>query len=191
MYAATIFFFHRHHRIISGSIIIQTAVNVIISVKERKSLRQVADGVQHQTIPLRPKRKSRFQRQIVHKSLEYITGISRFPRLSDVGDFLWGDAALEIGVTNLKPTRSIGKGDGKVPLAVVGETGFTTFSFRQFCILFLYLASRQTGQEMTAEQSPTVGNSAQKSFACQKKKIPGARAVSVLLSVSRCKVHGR
>ena len=33
---------------------------------------------------------------------------------------------------------------------------------------------------MTAEQSPTVGNSAQKSFACQKKKIPGARAVSVL-----------
>ena len=63
--------------------------------------------------------------EIVHEPLEHITGIPRFPRLSDVGDFLWGDAALEIAVANLKPTRTIGKGDGKVPLAVVGETGFT------------------------------------------------------------------
>ena len=30
---------------------------------------------------------------------------------------------------------------------------------------------------MTAEQSPTVGSSAQKSFAFQKRKIPGARAI--------------
>ena len=35
---------------------------------------------------------------------------------------------------------------------------------------------------MTAEQSPTVGSSARKSFAFQKRKIPGARAVSALLS---------
>jgi len=108
-----------------------------------------------------------------------------------VGDFLWGDAPLKIAVANLKPTRTIGKGDGKVPLAVVGETGFTTFSFSPVLYLFLYLASRQAGQEMTAEQSPDVGSSARKSFACQKRKISGARAVSAPLSVSRCKVHGR
>ena len=68
------------------------------------------------------------------KPLEHITSVPRFPRLSDVGDFLWGDAALEIAVANLKPTRTIGKGDGKVSLAVVGETCFTTFSFRQFYV---------------------------------------------------------
>ena len=72
--------------------------------------------------------------EVVHKSLEYITGISRFPRLSDVGDFFWSDTALEIAVADFISIRYIGKGDGKIPLAVVGETCFTTFSFRQFYV---------------------------------------------------------
>ena len=67
--------------------------------------------------------------EVVHKSLEHITGIPRFPRLPDVGDFLWGDAALEIAVADFISTRTIGKGDGKVPLAVVSETCFTTFFY--------------------------------------------------------------
>ena len=65
---------------------------------------------------------------------EHITGIPRFPRLSDVGDFLWSDAALEIAVADFISSRYIGKGDCKVPLAVVGETCFATFSFRQFYV---------------------------------------------------------
>lgn len=64
-----------------------------------------------------------------HETLEHIAGSPCFSRLSDVGNFLGGDAALEIGVTNLKPTRTVREDNGKVTLAVVGVTGFSTFSF--------------------------------------------------------------
>ena len=69
-----------------------------------------------------------------HETLKHIAVSPCFSRLSDVGDFLGGDAALEIGVTNLKPTRTVREGNGKVTLAVVGVTGFSTFSFCQLQI---------------------------------------------------------
>ena len=72
--------------------------------------------------------------EVVHKSLEHITGVPCFSRLPDVGDFLGGDAALEIVVADFISTRTIGKGDVKVPLAVVGETCFIAFSFHQFYV---------------------------------------------------------
>ena len=72
--------------------------------------------------------------KVVHETLEHIAGSPCFPQLFDVRAFLGRDTALEIGVTNLKPTRTVREGNGKVTLAVVGVTGFSTFSFCQFQI---------------------------------------------------------
>ena len=122
-------------------VVVEKAVDAFVIAQRIESLVYIRYGVQYNVVlPVQFRiiwaaLLSQCQKgEVVHKSLEHITGIPRFPRLSDVGDFLWSDAALEIAVTNLKPTRSIEKGDGKVPLAVVGETGVTTFSFRQFYV---------------------------------------------------------
>lgn len=82
-------------------------------VKEKKSLRQVADGVQHQAIPLRPKRKGRLKRQIVHKSLEHITPACFLP-IRDTSNILGGDTSLKKPIPHLIPTGNIGKGNGKI-----------------------------------------------------------------------------
>ena len=126
-------------------VVVEKAVDAFVITQRIESFVYIRYGVQYDVVLpvqfqiIRAALLSQCQKgEVVHEPLEHITGIPRFPRLSDVGDFLWGDAALEIAVANLKPTRSIGKGDGKVPLAVVGETGFTTFSFRQFCIYVAY-----------------------------------------------------
>ena len=122
-------------------VVVEKAVDALIAAQRIESLVHVRYGVQHNMVlsvqfgVIRAALLSQCQKgKVVHETLEHIAGRPCFSRLSDVGDFLGGDAALEIGVTNLKPTRTVRKGDGKVPLAVVGETGFTTFSFRQFGI---------------------------------------------------------
>ena len=122
-------------------VVVEKAVDAFVIAQRIESLVYIRYGVQYDVVlPVQFRiiwaaLLSQCQKgEVVHKSLEHITGIPRFPRLSDVGDFLWSDAALEIAVANLKPTRSIGKGNGKVPLAVVSETCFTTFSFRQFYV---------------------------------------------------------
>ena len=132
-------------------VVVEKAVDAFVIAQRIESLVYIRYGVQYDVVLfvqlriIRAAFLSQCQKgEVVHKSLEYITGIPHFSRLSDVGDFLWGDATLKIAVANLKPTRTIGKGDGKVPLAVVGETGFTTFSFRQFCI---YSSTLQVGKQ--------------------------------------------
>ena len=122
-------------------VVVEKAVDAFVIAQRIESLVYIRYGVQYNVVLsvqlriIRAALLSQCQKgKVVHETLEHITSVPRFPRLSDVGDFLWGDAALEIAVANLKPTRTIGKGDGKVSLAVVGETCFTTFSFRQFYV---------------------------------------------------------
>ena len=122
-------------------VVVEKAVDAFIAAQRIESLVHVRYGVQYNivlSVQLRIIRAaflSQCQKgKIVHESLEHIAGSPCFSRLSDVGDFLGGDAALEIGVTNLKPTRTVREGNGKVTLAVVGVTGFSTFSFCQLQI---------------------------------------------------------
>ena len=122
-------------------VVVEKAVDAFVISQRIESLVYIRYGVQYDVVLSVQFRiiwaalLSQCQKgEVVHKSLEYITGVPRFSRLPDVGDFLWGDAALEIGVTNLKPTRTVREGNGKVTLAVVGVTGFSTFSFCQFQI---------------------------------------------------------
>ena len=122
-------------------VVVEKAVDAFVIAQRIESLVHIRYGVQYDVVLpiqfwiIRAALLSQCQKgEVVHKSLEHITGIPCFSRLSDVGDFLWGDAALEIAVANLKSTQAIWKGDGKVPLAVVSETCFTTFSFCQFYV---------------------------------------------------------
>ena len=122
-------------------VVVEKAVDAFVIAQRIESLVYIRYGVQYNVVlPVQFRiiwaaLLSQCQKgEVVHKSLEHITGIPRFSRLPDVGDFLWGDAALEIAVADFISTRTIGKGDGKVPLAVVSETCFTTFSFRQFYV---------------------------------------------------------
>lgn len=119
-------YYFRHHHY-------KTAVNVIISWKKGKSLRQVADGVQHQAIPLRPKRKGRLKRQKVHKSLEHITP-ARFLSIRDTSNILGGDTSLKKSVPYLIPTGNIGKGNGKIIFSVPLEGNLPTYFPRRFHI---------------------------------------------------------
>ena len=122
-------------------VVVEKAVDAFVIAQRIESLVHIRYGIQYDVILsillriIRTVLLSQCQKgEVVHKSLEHITGVPRFSRLPDVGDFLWGDAALEIAVADFISTRTIGKGDGKVPLAVVSETCFTTFSFRQFYV---------------------------------------------------------
>src|SRR5699024_8640439 len=122
-------------------VVVEKAVDAFVVAQRIESLVHIRYRIQYNVVLsvqlriIRAVLLSQCQKgEVVHKSLEYITGISRFPRLSDVGDFFWSDTALEIAVADFISIRYIGKGDGKIPLAVVGETCFTTFSFRQFYV---------------------------------------------------------
>ena len=44
------------------------------------------------------------------------------------------------------PTRHVGKGDGKVSFAVVGEVRFTAFSFRQYNVYSPFLQIGEQGR---------------------------------------------
>ncbi len=123
------------------TVVVEKAVDAFVIAQRIERLVHIRYGVQYNVVLpvqfriIRAALLSQCQKgEIVHESFEYITSMPRFPRLSDVGDFLWGDAALEIAVADFISTRYIGKGDGKVPLAVVGETCFTAFSFHQFYV---------------------------------------------------------
>ena len=105
------------------TVVVKKAVDAFVIARRIESLVYIRYGVQYDVVLsvqlriIRAAFLSQCQKgEIVHEPLEHITGIPRFPRLSDVGDFLWSDATLKIAVANLKPTRTIGKGDGKVPL---------------------------------------------------------------------------
>ena len=117
-------------------VVVEKAVDAFVIAQRIESLVHIRYGIQYDVILsiqlriIRTVLLSQCQKgEVVHKSLEHITGVPRFSRLPDVGDFLWGDAALEIAVADFISTRTIGKGDGKVPLAVVSETCFTTFFY--------------------------------------------------------------
>ena len=122
-------------------VVVKKAVDALVIAQRIESLVYIRYGVQYDVVLpvqfriIRAALLSQCQKgEVVHEPLEHIAGIPRFSRLSDVGDFLGGDAALEIGVTNLKPTRTVREGNGKVTLVVVGVTGFSTFSFCQLQI---------------------------------------------------------
>lgn len=122
-------------------VVVEKAVDALIVAQRIESLVYIRYGVQYNVVLpvqfriIRAAFLSQCQKgKVVHETLEHIAGSPCFSRLSDVGDFLGGDAALEIGVTNLKPTRTVREGNGKVTLVVVGVTGFSTFSFCQLQI---------------------------------------------------------
>ena len=105
------------------TVVVKKTVDAFVIAHRIESLVYIRYGVQYDVVLsvqlriIRAAFLSQCQKgEIVHEPLEHITGIPRFSRLSDVGDFLWSDATLKIAVANLKPTRTIGKGDGKVPL---------------------------------------------------------------------------
>ena len=179
-------------------VVVEKAVDAFVIAQRIESLVHIRYGVQYNIVlPVQFRiiwaaLLSQCQKgKVVHETLEHIAGSPCFSRLSDVGDFLGGDAALEIGVTNLKPTRTVRECDGKVTLAVVGVTGLHYILFLPVPDLFLYLVNRKAGQETIAVLSPAVGSSDRKSPACQKRKIPGVHAVSVPQSAPAGKVHGR
>ena len=133
------------------TVVVEKAVDAFVIAQRIESLVHIRYGVQYDVVLsvqlriIRAALLSQGQKgEIVHEPLEHIAGIPCFSRLSDVGDFLWGDAALEIAVANLISTRYVGKGDGEIPLAVVGETSFTAFSFRQ---LRIYSSFLQVGKQ--------------------------------------------
>ena len=63
-----------------------------------------------------------------------------------MGDLLRGNTALEIAVADFISFRYVGKGDGEIPLAVVGEMSFSTFSFCQFRIYSPFLQIGEQGR---------------------------------------------
>ena len=106
-------------------VVVEKAVDAFIAAQRIESLVHVRYGVQYNVVLpvqfriIRAALLSQCQKgKVVHESLEHIAGSPCFSRLSDVGNFLGGDAALEIGVTNLKPTRTVREGNGKVTLAL-------------------------------------------------------------------------
>ena len=128
-------------------------MDAFVATQRIESLAYIRYGVQYNVVLfvqlriIRAALLSQCQKgEVVHESLEHITGIPCFPRLSDMGDFLWGDAALEITVTNLIAARYVWKGNGEIPLAVVGEVRFTAFSFRQFCVYSPFLQIGEQGR---------------------------------------------
>ena len=93
-------------------VVVEKAVDAFVIAQRIESLVHIRYGVQYNIVlPVQFRiiwaaLLSQCQKgKVVHETLEHIAGSPCFSRLSDVGDFLGGDAALEIGVTNLKPTR--------------------------------------------------------------------------------------
>ena len=84
--------------------------------------------------------------KIVHKSLEHITRFPRFSRLSDVGDFLRGNTALEITVANLIAARYVWKGNGEIPFAVVWWNELRGILFSPVPCLFPFPANMRVGR---------------------------------------------
>ena len=113
--------------------------------------------------------------EVVHESLEHITGIPCFPRLPDVGDFLGCDATLEIAVANLKSTEPLGKAMAKyrLPLWVKRASLHSLFASSVFIPLS---ADRRIRRGKKAALLPTAGNLVVIMSARQKRRRRGARA---------------
>ena len=65
-----------------------------------------------------------------------------------MGNLFRGNTAFKIAVADFIPTRHVGKGDGKVPFAVVGEVRFTAFSFRQYNVYSPFLQIGEQGRRI-------------------------------------------
>lgn len=87
------------------------------------------------------------EREVVHETLEKITGSSGFSLLSDMGDVLRGDTFLEVSVTHLISSCHVRKPNGKIGLVGILKPKFLTHSLGKFCVYppFLQIDDERRG----------------------------------------------
>ena len=128
-------------------------MDAFVATQRIESLAYIRYGVQYNVVLsvqlriIRAALLSQCQKgEVVHESLEHITRFPCFLWLFDVGNFLRGNTALEITVTNLIAARYVWKGDGEIPFAVMGEVRLTAFSFSQYNVYSPFLQIGEQGR---------------------------------------------